>query len=800
MRKNLIAGALIMALSAMNAVYPAFGEAAEEVYTPSIIFEERFAGEDGQDLATAPANKTDGYFSTGFYLTQTAVLDSNRTNRFAIKKQTFDGEAVNTIKRLSGQPMTTAQSPYKTLKTPISLQPESKNVYYIKWREYIQNQTTVNEDGTKKLRYGGFAAMPQSVTANNYDACMLLLNNNRTGAGICNAGGSALKAFVSTGATDWPVFDSKELKEDTWYDMVLKLEANPGGKNNSISLKVYETGTEPEGGYGAEKTYTTSLQSYTTVGYHFRAQNCLERKSDMAISANKAECFSGAAAEAAVAAEQAVEKFEANPTMANKEEAAGLAAKLDSTSIAAQLLNSRISAVEIIPDAQLQSVAVSGKADMVGARMYADCTFGEGVIPQVSYKWYRDGAEIEGAAGDVYTTTAADVGKMLSVSATAGAVTKTSEAVNISDTATVIADETVIESDIGAAAYDRGFSTGWRFGGTASVLSASAEIGDNAAADGDMINFKTVSGEKYMRGLSAPIYTNSDQVYYITWVQDAPSMYGHDEQAILQKVELGTAEGASELVFGVNCPKSSSIQRFNGLYKRSSTVFPEVYIYPGEKYRVVVRIDASSEANKDNVYYKVFKENELVSEPNKWDKTESGITLSAECFDKILVQSSKAPTDQFNRLGGLKIERYPAETITNIDAAVSGGSENAQQIINSLPDGIAKNDFSAKLAAPASGVLLKADKTKLPASGAETLNVTVCNYDAIYYRSAKLIVAEYAEDGHLIDVALNDMAPMQEQILNADITVSEAAHHARIMLFDSIQNIVPLHSSILLER
>ena len=800
MKNKLIAGVLTMVMAGANCTIPAFADESV-AYTPTVIFEETFPGADGTDLVNSDANKADdNYFSDGF-----TFINGNKyttqTDRFGIEYVESLGR--NAIKRLSGQSMSTVQSIYKPLKKTINMNPTAKTIYYIKWSEYIQDQSP---DG--KARYGGFKYMNEKATSNvDYDACMIDFSNYRVGAGIGNNGGNKMSAFVSCGITTAPQWDAAALNENTWYDMVLRIEANPAGTNDSMSLKVYETGTAPAGGFGAVAEYNSD-KVYDILSYYFRAQYCTRKAangntvSDMAISASKAECFGDEGANAVVNAENAVLELEKVPTAANKAAAESLINKIDTNSIVYGLLNSRVSAVDVVSEAELQSVCISGNTDMVGATVCAEAIFGEGHKPSVGYQWYREGAEIIGANSATYKITAEDKGKTITVSATSGGVTKISDGKLVSDKATVLVDETTIESNIGASNFDNGFSTGWRIMGTNQKLSSSNEIGDKATVNNNMINFhvSTSNTDKYMRGLSSPIYTDSDNVYYITWIQDSLSLDNWQNAYTFQKVELGAAEGTtSNLVFGTNCPKNAPVKRFTGLYKRDDQgfVFPEVYIYPYEKYRVVVRIDASSESGKDNVYYKAFKENDLVKEQPEWDYSDENFTIASDCLDKILIQSSMTTSNCF---GGLKIERYSADTIKNIDLAIQDNPENAQSLIDALPDGIAKNDLTSKLNKSDAGVHFTADHTNLPEEGAVSINITICNYDKIYYTNAKFIVAEYTSDGSLLKAEIKNMAPMQEQILSDTITISAEASSAKLMLFESMDTIKPLDKCIELQR
>ena len=801
MKNKLIAGVLTMVMAGANCTIPAFADESV-AYTPTVVFEETFPGADGTDLVNSYANKADdNYFLAGFKFINEAEYSLDKTDRFGIVNEASLGR--NTIKRLSGQPMSTLQSIYKPLGNVINMNPTEKTVYYVKWSEYIQDQSP---DGTD--RYGGFKGMDATTTSNTaYDACMIDFANNRVGAGIGNNGGKKMSAFVSYGIGSAPKWDSTALKENTWYDMILRIEANPVGTKDSMSLKVYETGKAPAGGFGAVAEYDTD-ETYDKLSYYFKAQYCKRTtngklSSDMAISANKAECFSSSGTEVIISAENAVSAFEETPTAANKAAAENLINQISTDSIAYGLLSSRISTVEVIPEAELQSVRISGNTDMIGAVVHAETLFGEGIKPDMSYQWYRNNAEISGANSSDYKITPEDIGGIIKVSVTAGSTAKTSEDKTVSDSATVLADEIAIESDIGASNFDNGFFTGWRIMGEDLKLSSSKEIGDKVSVNNNMISFPVSipSTDKYMRGLSSPIYTNSDKVYYITWVQDALSLDNYKNDYTYQKVEFGTADGEnSDLIFGTFCQKGASVQRFMGLYKRGEeTQLSNVYIYPGEKYRVVVRIDASSEDGKDCIYYKVFKENDLVKEQPEWNFSDENFTIESECLDKILIQSSKADNNDF---GGLKIERYSADDINNIDLAIKENAENAQLLIDALPNGIAKNDLLSKLNENKKdmGVHFTADHTNLPKEGTDTINITICNYDEVYYRNAKFIVAEYAVDGSLLNVEIKNMAPMQEQILSDTINISAEASSAKLMLFEDMNNIMPLDRCVVLQR
>ena len=802
MQKKLIARILTITMIGASCVIPAYADEGI-AYTPAMVFEETFPGADGTDLVNSDANKEDNiYFSSGFTFIN-GVKYSNQSDRFGIIHDTSLN--MNTIKRLSGQPMRTVQSIYKPLKNAINMNPTEKTVYYIKWSEYIQDQSP---DGTK--RYGGFQGMPEKPTSNvGYDACMIDFANKRIGAGIGNNGGKKMSAFVSYGIDAAPKWDSTELKENTWYDMILRVEANPTGTDDSMSLKVYETGTAPEGDFGAVAKYS-SEEIYDKLSYYFRAQYCKrtavngKTSSDMAISANKAECFDGDGTGVLIAAENAVLALEEKPTATNKAAAESLVNQISTDAIAYGLLNSRISSVEIKPESELQSVRIGGNSDMIGALLYAETQFGDGIMPDIRYQWYRDDAEIFGANSADYKITSEDKERVITVSVTAGDTTKTSEGRTISDNAIVIADETIIESDIGVQNFDKGFSTGWRIMGADQKLSSSEYVGDKATVNDNLIGFKVSksSTDKYMRGLSSPIYTNSDNVYYITWIQDSLSLDNWKNATTFQKVELASAEDtASNLIFGTNCVQGASVKRFSGLYKRDDqdNKYPQVYIYPHEKYRVVVRIDASPEEGKDCVYYKAFKENDLVREQPEWNYSDENFTINAECLDKLLVQSS---TTESNYFGGFKIERYSADDIKSIDSAIEESNENAQSLIDALPDGIAKNDLTSKLRKNTkdTGVNFMADHTDLPNEGTDAIKVTVCNHDEVYYRNAKLIVAEYAADGSLLNAELKDMTPMQEQILSCTVNISAEADNAKLMLFEDMETITPLDECIVLQR
>lgn len=801
MRNKLIAGALTMVIAGANCAVPTFANESG-VYTPTVVFEETFPGADGTDLVNSDANKADdNYFSDGFKFINDVQYSADKTNRFGIINEALPGR--NAIKRLSGQPMTTLQSIYKPLKNTIDMNPAAKTIYYIKWSEYIQDQSPDDV-----ARYGGFQGMAEKPTQTGYDACMIDFANSRVGAGIGNNGGKKMSAFVSYGLENAPHWDEAALNENTWYDMVLRIEANPTGTNDSMSLKVYETGTTPTGGFGAVAEYASD-KVYDKLSYYFKAIYCTrtaangKSASDMAISASRAERFGDEGADAVAAAENAVLTLEKAPTLANKAAAESLIKQIDASSLAYALLNSRASVVEVTSEAELQSVRISGNTDVIGATVFAETVFGEGPKPSVDYQWYRDGVEISGANSTAYKITAEDREKTITVSAASGGITKTSDGRTVSDDATVLADETIIESNIGVSNFDSGFSTGWRIIGDNQKLSSSKEIGAKASISNNMISFNVSASaaDKYVRGLAAPIYTNSDNVYYLTWVQDALSLDNYKNSNTFQKVEFGEAEGdASNLVLGTLCTKGASVQRFKGLYKRDDLQnTPEVYIYPYEKYRVVVRIDASSEAGGDSVYYKMFKENNLVNEQAEWSGSDEGITIAAECLDKILVQSSITDGNNF---GALKIERYPAADIKNIDLALAENEENAASLIAALPDGLAKNDLLSKLNAKnkKTGVQLIADKDKLQTDGNSEINITLCNYDEKYYKDANVIVAEYSDDGVLLKAEVRNTPIMQEQILNDTITISAGAGMAKLLLLESVDTIKPLDKCVVLQR
>lgn len=273
MENKLIAFFLSSFIIMQSALTPLGVNALEAEKKP--VFKEDFVGDVGTDFMQYDENKTgNDYFTGGFLVEGTST--PWRDNRFeiigvgeehAIKRS----YSTNTLANVP-------QRPTRTLKNPITLNPEQTTVYYIKWKQYLGEN-----DGFYLMQ------IPTSGSAVNFDALMLDLGM-RAGAGFAANSDGKTVPFISyyTGDSNI-VFGTNEILPGVWYNMILKIEAS-SDSSDKMSLAIYPETEEFNGEYQLTKEYNSSI-SYSKVSYHFRASNSKEQKADMAISGAVCEAY-----------------------------------------------------------------------------------------------------------------------------------------------------------------------------------------------------------------------------------------------------------------------------------------------------------------------------------------------------------------------------------------------------------------------------------------------------------------------------------------------------------------------------
>lgn len=730
--------------------------------TPTVIFKDDFswATAEGLDAATVDANtRANGWFSDGYFITNTTTRIETRPNRFLAITDSIGG---NTLKRdysgSTGSAVT--QRLGRTLKSEnaINVGTASKEIYYITWNQYVGENL-------------GFAEMSSGANY-NFDGCMLDILN-RTGAGICRIN-NTLRPFVSNYYSGNIFYPAVSIEKGNWYKMVLRIEANPSGTNDKMSLKVYPVSDKFKGSWDGSVEWDGG-STYGTVNYHFKASQTSDGKADLGISDVYAEKFSaGAAVNALVEAEEKVLSAYSSPTADSCSQAETALVKISDTSAAYRLLNEELTAAKAsITDAPvLTGVSIEGKTDIACARLYAVCQY-EKETGEAEYQWLKDGAEIPGATGEYYDSTPDDIGHNISVTAKYGGAEKTSQTVRISGSGYILADETAIENDIKAPNHQNGFATGWKSASGYDISNAN-DITNETSVNNNMIEFegRQENNNRYVRQLSTPIDTDGDKVYYIRWKQRVSAPIANYTST--QRIDFSNNEG-SGLNFGFVKPTDKEqYQGFaNGEYTTDN-------LWTDGVYNFVVRIDASSEDSKDNIYYKVYRDNAHIKEPAAWSYSSEGITITKRFLTNIYLYSHHCSANVF---GGLRIEVYDSGKIQTLDNALSEGT--AENLINELPESLLKNDMTAKLTGATNcGILLTTDSGL---SGDAVCYSLINTDNKIYY--GKFVIAQYnlTERGEeLIGTEIIYQPCYQEQMISNVISnVSDAADLIKVMYWEN---------------
>ena len=182
----------------------------------------------------------------------------------------------------------------------------------------------------------------------------------------------------------------------------------------------------------------------------------------------------------------------------------------------------------------------------------------------------------------------------------------------------------------------------------------------------------------------------------------------------------------------------------------------------------------------DNIYYKVYRDNDNIKEPAGWSYLKEGITIAKPYLTNIYLYSHHCSVNTF---GGLKIEVYDSSKINELDTALING--NAEELISELPESVLKDDMLAKSGnAENSGILLTTNST----ISDETLSYTLINKNkSIYY--GKFIVAQYksTDSGEeLIALDINYQPCYQEQIISNTINnISDNTNLIRVMYWEN---------------
>lgn len=731
--------------------------------TPTVIFKDDFswATAAGQDAGTVDANKSaNEWFSGGYFINYTTAEIANHPNRFLAVTDTIGG---NTLKRdYSGDVPSAevAQRLGRTLKSEnaINAGTTSKQIYYISWNQYVGENL-------------GFAEM-SSPSDYSFDACMLDIMN-RTGAGICRIN-NTLRPFVSNYCSGTIVYPNVAIKKGNWFKMVMRIEANPSGTNDKLSLKVYPISDKFKGDWDGSVAWNGN-STYSTVNYHFRASQTTGGKADLGISDVFAERFSAETdVNALMDAENKVLNAYNNPTNDTCSQAEAALSEISDTSKAYQLLNEELTVAKAnIPNTPvLTEVSIEGKMDIACARLYAICRY-ENETGEAKYQWLKDGVEISGETKAYYDTAIDDIGHDISVTARYNGVSKTSQAVKVSNTNYVLADETTIENDIKAPSYQNGFATGWKSASGYNIEKAN-DITNATAVTNNMIEFegRQANNNIYIRQLSTPIDTNGNKVYYIKWKQKVSTPIAN--YTSYQRIDFSDNEG-SGLNFGFVKPAAHA--QYYGYANGESTTDN---LWTNDVYNFVVRIDASGEDLKDNIYYKVYRDNDNIKEPAGWSYSKEGITIEKPYLTNIYLYSHHCSVNTF---GGLKIEVYDSSKINELDTALING--NAEELISELPESVLKDDMLAKSGnAENSGILLTTNST----ISDETLSYTLINKNkSIYY--GKFIVAQYksTDSGEeLIALDINYQPCYQEQMISNTINnISDNTNLIRVMYWEN---------------
>lgn len=731
--------------------------------TPTVIFKDDFswATAAGQDAGTVDANKSaNEWFSGGYFINYTTAEIANHPNRFLAVTDTIGG---NTLKRdYSGDVPSAevAQRLGRTLKSEnaINAGTTSKQIYYISWNQYVGENL-------------GFAEM-SSPSDYSFDACMLDIMN-RTGAGICRIN-NTLRPFVSNYCSGTIVYPNVAIKKGNWFKMVMRIEANPSGTNDKLSLKVYPISDKFKGDWDGSVAWNGN-STYSTVNYHFRASQTTGGKADLGISDVFAERFSAETdVNALMDAENKVLNAYNNPTNDTCSQAEAALSEISDTSKAYQLLNEELTVAKAnIPNTPvLTEVSIEGKMDIACARLYAICRY-ENETGEAKYQWLKDGVEISGETKAYYDTAIDDIGHDISVTARYNGVSKTSQAVKVSNTNYVLADETTIENDIKAPSYQNGFATGWKSASGYNIEKAN-DITNATAVTNNMIEFegRQANNNTYIRQLSTPIDTNGNKVYYIKWKQKVSTPIAN--YTSYQRIDFSDNEG-SGLNFGFVKPAAHA--QYYGYANGESTTDN---LWTNDVYNFVVRIDASGEDLKDNIYYKVYRDNDNIKEPAGWSYSKEGITIEKPYLTNIYLYSHHCSVNTF---GGLKIEVYDSSKINELDTALING--NAEELISELPESVLKDDMLAKSGnAENSGILLTTNST----ISDETLSYTLINKNkSIYY--GKFIVAQYksTDSGEeLIALDINYQPCYKEQIISNTINnISDNTNLIRVMYWEN---------------
>ena len=605
--------------------------------TPTVIFKDDFswATAAGQDAGTVDANKSaNEWFSGGYFINNTTAEIANRPNRFLAVTDTIGG---NTLKRdySGGTLSSVAQRLGRTLKdeNAINVGTTAKQIYYISWNQYVG----------KNL---GFAEM-SGPSDYSFDACMLDIMN-RTGAGICRIN-NTLRPFVSNYYSGTIIYPTVSIEKGNWYKMVMRIEANPSAENDKMSLKVYPIADKFKGDWDGSVEWNGS-STYSTVNYHFRASQTTDGKADLGISDVFGERFSAETdVSALMDAENKVLNAYNNPTNDTCSQAEAALSEISDTSKAYQLLNEELTVAKAnIPNTPvLTEVSIEGKMDIACARLYAICRY-ENETGEAEYQWLKDGVEISGETKAYYDTTIDDIGHDISVTARYNGVSKTSLAVKVSNTNYVLADETTIEKDIKAPSYQNGFATGWKSASGYNIEEAN-DITNATAVTNNMIEFegRQANNNTYIRQLSTPIDTNGNKVYYIKWKQKVSTPIAN--YTSYQRIDFSDNDG-SGLNFGFVKPAAQA--QYYGYANGESTTDN---LWTNDVYNFVVRIDTSGEDLKDNIYYKVYRDNDNIKEPAGWSYSKEGITIAKPYLTNIYLYSHHCSVNTF---GGLKIEVY----------------------------------------------------------------------------------------------------------------------------------------------
>ena len=763
MIKKILLCVLAAAVTVSNAMGGAAVLAEENTkVSPTVIFKEDFswATAQGQDAATVDANSSaNEWFSNGYFINDNTKAIASLPKRFLAVTDRIGG---NTLKRdySGGTISSVAQRLGRTLKNEnaINVGTTAKQIYYISWNQYVGENL-------------GFAEMSDSSDY-RFDACMLDIMN-RTGAGICRIN-STLRPFVSNYCLDKIVYPTVEIKKGNWYKMVMRIEANPSGTNDKMSLKVYPIADKFKGDWDGSVEWNGS-STYSTVNYHFRASRTAEGKADLGISDVFAERFSEEAdVNTLLDAENKVLDAYKNPTNDTCSQAEAALSEISVTSKAYQLLNEELTVAKAnIPNTPvLTGVSIDGKMDIACARLYAVCRY-ENETGEAEYQWLKDGVEISGETKAYYDTAIDDIGHDISVTARYNGVSKTSQAVEVSNTNYVLADETTIENDIKAPSYQNGFATGWKSASGYNIEEAN-DITNATAVTNNMIEFegRQANNNTYIRQLSTPIDTNGDKVYYIKWKQKVSTPIAN--LTSYQRIDFSDNEG-SGLNFGFVKPAAQA--QYYGYANGESTTDN---LWTNDVYNFVVRIDASSEDLKDNIYYKVYRDNDNIKEPAGWSYSKERITIPKRYLTNIYLYSHHCSANIF---GGLKIEVYDSRKIDELDSALING--NADSLISELPESVLKDDMLAKSGnAENSGILLTTNST----ISDETLSYTLINKNkSIYY--GKFIVAQYksTDSGEeLIALDINYQPCDKEQMISNTINnISDDTNLIKVMYWEN---------------